>query len=125
MNKITMCNYYGMCDSAGNVMGHTCKVTKEYLGLLSKRYAVSLLASPCIVMALRDKKFEAKTSLKYNILIDEPFTFKKRICDKLKLLKNLQECVQKSKTDILFFYQVDFFFFFTAQNAAKSCVPIK
>lgn len=112
MNKITMCNYYGMCDSAGNVMGHTCKVTKEYLGLLSKRYAVSLLASPCIVMALRDKKFEAKTSLKYNILIDEPFTFKKRICDKLKLLKNLQECVQKSKTDILFFYQVDFFFFF-------------
>jgi len=110
--KITMCNYYGMCDSNSNVMGHTCKVTKEYFELLSKRYTVSLTASPCIIDALNAEGFQSIRKLSYNIRIDEPFTIKKRILDKIKLLKNLQECFQKEEDRVLFFYQVDFFFFF-------------
>lgn len=111
-DKITMCNYYGMCDTYSNVMGHTCKVTKEYFELLSRQYTVSLNASPCIIDALKEEGFERTRKLRYNIHIDEPFTLKKRILDKIKLLKNLQECFRKTEDKTLFFYQVDFFFFF-------------
>lgn len=112
MKEITMCNYYGMCDANSNVMGHTCKVTREYFELLSGQYTVSLMASPCIVDALKGESFASIGRLPYNIRVDEPFSLKKRICDKIKLIRNLQECFCKTKDQILFFYQVDFFFFF-------------
>lgn len=110
--KITMCNYYGMCDANSNVMGHTCKVTKEYNELLSGQYTVSLMASPCIVDALNGENFATVSRLPYDIRVDESFSLKKRIYDKIKLIRNLQECFCKTKDQILFFYQVDFFFFF-------------
>lgn len=107
-----MCNYYGMCDCDYNVVGHTCKVTKEYLEVLSQEYDISLIASPCITNAVKDEPFKRQQSLKYDIYIDTPFTLKRRIFDKIKLLKNINDCFKMSEDEILFFYQVDFFFFF-------------
>lgn len=112
MKQITLCNYYGMCDGSQNVMGHTCKVTREYADLLSSKYKVSLIASPCIVAAMENSNIEIKHQLKYNIYVDVPFTLKKRITDKVKLLTNLRDCFRTEGSDALFFYQVDFFFFF-------------
>ena len=110
--KILMCNYYGMCDSNFNVMGHTCKVTKEYYKLLSSKHKVSIAASPCIAQALKKDGLAVEKQLKYNIYVDVPFTLRKRIADKIKLLKNLWDCFHEKEGESLFFYQVDFFFFF-------------
>ena len=106
-----MCGYYGMCDSDGNCIGHTGKVTKEYYDILKSEYDVSIKASPCIIKYLDDIKADS-SYLKYDINIDLPFTLKKRIIDKFKILYNINSCITKSKEEILFFYQVDFFFFF-------------
>lgn len=112
MKNITMCNYYGMCDRDYNVLGHTCKVTKEYLEVLSRKYNISLIASPCIINAVKGEPFKRQQSLKYDIYADDPFTLRRRIYDKIKLLRNIRECFRNAEDEILFFYQVDFFFFF-------------
>lgn len=112
MKKITMCNYYGMCDRDYNVLGHTCKVTKEYREVLSREYDVSLIASPCIINAVKGEPFLRQQGLKYDIYADDPFTLKRRISDKIKLLRNIGECFCNTEDESLFFYQVDFFFFF-------------
>lgn len=112
MNSVVMCGYYGMCDSKGHSVGHTGKVTKEYFELLSQNMEISLMASPSIVQTL-DEDMKAKSEcLRYDIVIDAPFTMRKRILDKFKILYNIHTCFKKNKNETMFFYQVDFFFFF-------------
>lgn len=112
MEKIILCNYYGMCDSSLNVVGHTNKVTREYYELLSSKYKVSLIASPCVSREMQDSSINVERQLKHNIYIDVPFTLKKRILDKVWLIKNLRDCFRSGENNNLFFYQVEFFFFF-------------
>lgn len=112
MKKIVMCGYYGMCDSQGRSVGHTSKVTKEYFELLSQKMEILLKASPSIVETLDEEVKIKSEKLKYDIIIDTPFTLKKRILDKFKILYNIYTCIEKTGEQILFFYQIDFFFFF-------------
>lgn len=107
-----MCNYYGMCDARGNVLGHSAKVTDEYSKLFSEKYELVLLASPCIAKNANQDYFKTKVPLRYDIRLDEPFTMIKRITDKIKILRNISSCFNKTSERNLFFYQVDFFFFF-------------
>lgn len=107
--EIIMCNYYGMCDSEGEPIGHTVKVTNEYSDLLKEKYAVTLAASPCIVRKAESSHFKKIQKLKYDICVSGNGIVK-RIYDKVKLLSNIHQIV-KGK-NIYFFYQVDFFFFF-------------
>ena len=107
--EIIMCNYYGMCDTNGEAIGHTVKVTNEYSELLKEKYAVKLAASPCIVKKSNTHNFIETKKLKYDISV-EGNSFLKRIFDKIKLLSNISQILHKE--GIYFFYQVDFFFFF-------------
>lgn len=111
MQKIAMCAYYGMCDSKKNIVGHLGKVTEEYIDLLKERYKIYLMASPCIYEQYVESANVEGIKLGYDILIDEPFTLKKRITDKIKILKNIDKCIKSTSADTLFFYQTDFFFF--------------
>ena len=106
---ITMCNYYGMCDEQSNPVGHTVKVTNEYASILKERYAVNLVASPCIVQNCNNSYFEQLKKLRYNISISGNGVIK-RIVDKFKLIININQAI--GNKGIYFFYQVDFFFFF-------------
>lgn len=112
MKSVVMCGYYGMCDSEGKSVGHTGKVTKEYFELLSQNMDISIMASPSIVKTLNEAMKAKSECLRYDIVIDVPFTMKKRIVDKFKILHNIHTCFKKTKNETLFFYQVDFFFFF-------------
>lgn len=112
MTQILMCGYYGMCDSSGKSVGHTTKVTEEYFDLLKKNHGVSIIASPSIISSLPERLHNHCTKLKYNIVIDVPFTFIKRVMDKFKIIYNVHVCCKQRDYDALFFYQVDFFFFF-------------
>lgn len=112
MKKIVMCGYYGMCDSQGRSVGHTSKVTKEYFELLSQKMEILLKASPSIIKTLDEEVKQKSEKLKYDIIIDTPFTLKKRVLDKFKILYNIYTCIEKTDEQILFFYQIDFFFFF-------------
>lgn len=111
MQKIALCGYYGMCDLQNNLVGHVGKVTKEYFDLLKDKYEVLLIASPCIYNEVVKERNITGEKLHYDIVIDAPFTLKKRIFDKLKIMKNIRCCLH-SDADKLFFYQTDFFFFF-------------
>lgn len=111
MQELTMCGYYGMCDSQNNIVGHIGKVTKEYMELLEEEYKVYLLASPCIYDDIRRQRNIVGEKLEYDILMDVPFTIKKRMADKWKIMRNVWECIHNSNTETLFFYQTDFFFF--------------
>lgn len=111
MQELTMCGYYGMCDVQNNIVGHIGKVTKEYMELLDEEYKVYLMASPCIFDGIKRETNVSGEKLKYDILIDVPFTMKKRIADKWKIMKNIWQCIHNSCTKTLFFYQTDFFFF--------------
>ncbi len=112
MKEITLCGYYGMCDSKGNSVGHSAKVAKEYAQLLEENYKVSIIASPCIINQVKENSYEIIQELPYNILTDVPHTLYKRILDKYKIMRNAALCLKKSTTEKLFFYHVDFFFFF-------------
>lgn len=112
MKSVVLCGYYGMCDSDGQSVGHTGKVTKEYFELLSQNMEISIMASPSIVKTLNEDMKAKSECLRYDIVIDVPFTIKKRILDKFKILHNIHTCFKKTKNETLFFYQVDFFFFF-------------
>ena len=107
--EITMCNYYGMCDSQKEAVGHTVKVTNEYSEILKEKFAVKLAASPCIVKKSDASNFKEITALKFDICVDGN-SLKKRIFDKLKLISNIHQIIKKE--GVYFFYQVDFFFFF-------------
>lgn len=111
MQELTMCGYYGMCDSQNNIVGHIGKVTREYMELLEEEYKVHLMASPCIYDDLKKEKSILGERLKYDILVDVPFTMKKRIIDKWKIMRNIWQCLHNSNAETLFFYQTDFFFF--------------
>lgn len=111
MQKIAMCAYYGMCDSQSNAVGHLGKVTEEYVELLQEKYQVHLMASPCIYKEYVGKENIVTEKLGYDIVIDEQFTLKKRIVDKVKIFKNIHRCICNSTPETLFFYQTDFFFF--------------
>lgn len=106
---IVMCNYYGMCDEDNNPVGHAVKVTNEYSEILKEKYAVKLLASPCIAKKSNSLNFKEIHSLKYNISIVGN-GIGKRIADKFELFANIHEILKEK--GVLFFYQVDFFFFF-------------
>lgn len=106
-----MCGYYGMCDFRGDIVGHLGKVTKEYIDLLGEKYEINLMVSPCLYKKFIGYGNIKAESLDYDIVTDEPFTVRKRILDKYKILKNIDKCIRKSSSEILFFYQVDFFFF--------------
>lgn len=112
MTQILMCGYYGMCDSAGKSVGHTAKVTEEYFDLLKENHEVYIIASPSIISSLPDRLHKYCTKLKYDIVIDVPFTFIKRVIDKFKIIHNVHVCCKQKDYNTLFFYQVDFFFFF-------------
>lgn len=121
MQKIALCGYYGMCDSQNNVVGHVGKVTKEYFDLLNDKYEIVLMASPCIYNeVIKDRKISGKR-LKYDIVIDNPFTLKKRILDKVKIMRNIWYCLHHSDAEKLFFYQTDFFFFLYIFLFYKKC----
>lgn len=111
MEELTMCGYYGMCDSQNNIVGHVGKVTKEYLELLGQEYRVQLMASPCIYSEMKKEENISGERLKYDIIVDVPFNIKKRIVDKFKIMWNIGQCVHNSMQKTLFFYQTDFFFF--------------
>ena len=111
MQKIVLCVYYGMCDSQRNIVGHLGKVTKEYCELLKESFDIYLMASPCIYDKISEECKVKGKSLEYDVLVDEPFTLKKRVSDKVKIMKNIRQCVRDSDINTLFFYQVDFFFF--------------
>lgn len=109
--NLWLCNYYGMCDSSGKAVGHSVKVTDEYGQILQDAIGrVSLIASSCIVKGITADCFDEIVELDNEIVVDTPFTFARRISDKIKIWNNLKKCFLISG-DTLFFYQVDFFFF--------------
>lgn len=112
IQKITMCGYYGACDSQNNVIGHVFKVTKEYFELLSENFDVYLMASPCIWNEVIQEKNVPGEKLKYNIVMDVPFTLKKRIIDKYKIMRNIWQCIHYSEADTLFFIRLIFSFIY-------------
>jgi len=133
--RILMCNYNCMCDSQKNVVGHTLKVTREYAKMLSSDFDIELLGAETLIDAISLKDsipienlFERRTSLPYQIYVDKPFTLKRRLEDKLGMFKNIKKCLSEGTTNsdsnILFFYQVDFFFFlylFTHHIKKRNC----
>lgn len=46
MNRITLVDYIGYCDSKGEVTGHTAKTLKETKEMLSDSYDVSMVVTP-------------------------------------------------------------------------------
>jgi len=111
MTEITLCGYYGMCDSEGKSVGHTVKVTSEYYELLKTDNEVKIMASPSIVNGVGMNLKEVSTMLPYDIDNQNLNSLKKRLIDKWKVLTNIRYCMKKVKKGTLFFYQVDFFFF--------------
>lgn len=109
--KLWLCNYYGMCDKYGKLVGHSGKVTREYASILCELMdETCLIASPCIVGNVDSQLFSKIESLPYDISIENGSTIIKRILDKIKIWINVWKCMRK-KDGVLFFYQVDFFFF--------------
>ena len=108
---LTMCDYYGMCDEHGRCVGHPVKVTEEYGKILKELGEdIRLICSPCIVNGLPETEmFSQVIRLPYDISIVGNGIIK-RIIDKFKLFKNIRIALKDKGT--IFFYQVDFFFFF-------------
>ncbi len=115
MRKIILSDYYGMCDSNGNLVGHPGKVALEYADILRDSFDLIHMASPCVIKQTGVMGVSEQYKLKYDIQVDQEFTLVNRVHDKIKILRNIREIFREAKRrkirDI-FFYQVDFFFFF-------------
>lgn len=111
MKKILMIDYYGMCDSTGQAVGHSPKVLKEYAYLIKDDYHVSVAASPCLLKGI-DGGFQNEHELRYDISTVNEQSVIKRIIDKLKLFYNIHEVLKIDGYDVYWFYKTDFFLFF-------------
>lgn len=131
MKKILLIDYYGTCSADGKMIGHSCKVLKEYKELIEKEYMVGAALSPCLVREITSdptNKFEQLISLKYNIIADDFVSILKRIKDKIKIFYNIHQIFKVYDYDIMWFYRTDFFlllyfflFDFRKKNDKEKC----
>lgn len=115
MKKLLLVDYYGMCDSEGNALGHSGKVLQEYKELIASDYQVGAALSPCLIrdiMQKKQKEFVDIISLKYDIRTSNFESVSKRIKDKFKVFYNIHQVFKCSGYDIIWFYRTDFFLFF-------------
>ncbi|MCM1038229.1 MAG: hypothetical protein NC434_02825 [Ruminococcus sp.] len=112
MKKVLLVDYYGTCNLAGEEVGHSSKVLKEYKGLIEGYYEISAALSPCLVRKItnaQSKTYHKIYTLKYDICMENLKSVRKRVCDKFKLFYNLAQVFQNRDYDIMWFYRTDFF----------------
>lgn len=114
MKRILMADYYGTCDSAGNAVGHSAKVLREYRELLGGEFETGAAVSPCLARTVQTgggEQFVRVHILKYDIYAAGMETLGGRIRDKLKLIRNIHQVLSLRDYDIIWFYRTDFFLF--------------
>ena len=109
MSKILMVDYYGACDRQGKAVGHSPKVAREYRTLFPEKDEVDLAVSPCIAAEVEDAGFGHIYRLPYNIVEADYDRISKRILDKFRILRNIQQVCRIRGYDMVWFYRVDFF----------------
>ena len=112
MKNILLVDYYGICDTAGNAVGHSGKVLNEYKDLIHNQYKISAALSPCLINEIPEEQtgdFCKIYPLKYNIEADDLSSIWKRIKDKFKLFYNLHQVFEIDNYDMIWFYRTDFF----------------
>lgn len=68
MNRITLVDYIGYCDSKGEVTGHTAKTLKETKEMLSDSYDVSMVVTPPYAQFFDDSCIARQRAIRdYNI----------------------------------------------------------
>lgn len=126
MKKILLVDYYGTCSADGKMIGHSCKVLREYKELIEKEYMVGAALSPCLVREVISdptSKYEQLIPLKYNIIADDFASIFKRIKDKIKIFYNIHQSFKVHDYDIIWFYRTDFFlllYFFLFGSGRKN-----
>lgn len=110
--NLTMCNYCAMSNQYGHIVGHSLKVTSEYIDILKDIFEdIRLIATENMIKSFENSCISSRHKLPYEIKVDVPFTLLRRIKDKIGILFNIRYCIKNGGGNI-FFYQVEFFLFF-------------
>lgn len=107
---ITMVEYQGRCDEEGRAVGHAPKVISEYLSLISDSFVVDVFAPEVIIKEMNTKP-AAIHELPHRIVMKGNNSVSDRILNKLRMFLNIRHALKNGKTDIVWFFNVEFYLF--------------
>lgn len=109
--RISMVEYQGRCDIYGKAVGHAPKVLKEYLELNKDSFDIDIYAPDTILAGLPEGFASGITELPRRIVMKSGNALSERIRNKLNMFANIRFALKKSDADIIWFFNVEFYFF--------------
>ena len=109
--RISMVEYQGRCDIHGKAVGHAPKVLREYLELNKDSFDIDIYAPDTILAELPDGLASSISALPHGIVMKGGNTLSERIRNKLNMFSNIRFALKSSDADIIWFFNVEFYFF--------------
>lgn len=108
--KIGMIEYQGRCDEKGVAVGHSPKVLGEYYKIANESASVQVLAPRTILRSVDSSISRQAKVLPYSIGMTGHKSLFTRIGNKLRMFDNIKLAIKSCDADILWFYNVEFYF---------------
>ena len=110
MKSIGMTEYQGRCDEQDKPVGHCPKVLKEYYNFIKDDYLVRVYA-PKNILRETDREIQKNSRvLPRRVVMHSKKTLATRIGGKLNMFKNISLAVSQSNEDILWFFNIEWYF---------------
>lgn len=108
--SVCMVEYQGRCDKKGLAVGHSPKVLEEYFDVVSKFSEVEIMAPKNILRSVDRRVSSGAKVLPYHIVMKQGNTIFERINNKFNMFKNISRALNNTKSDTVWFFNVEFYF---------------
>lgn len=108
--KIGMIGYQGRCDEKGVAVGHSPKVLGEYYKIAKNVADVSIYAPKTILRSTSCEISKGAKVLPFSIGMTGKKSLFVKILNKIHMFDNLSLAIKNSDDDILWFYNVEYYF---------------
>lgn len=112
MKKVLMVEYQGRVDEDGNALGHGPKVLNDYFNIIKEYCRVSVYGPKEVLKEFRgSKEADLVKVLPKRIVMGADKTIAVKIKNKLNMFNNIRLALKNSDADIVWFFNVEFYFF--------------
>lgn len=108
--KIGMIEYQGRCDEKGVAVGHAPKVLGDYMKIAKNIGDVQIYAPRTILESIDSSISKQAKILPGFINMSGHKSLATRINNKLRMFKNIKLAIKNSDADLLWFFNVEFYF---------------
>lgn len=107
--KVAMSEYQGRCDVKGTAVGHAPKVLMDYYNIISEFSDVTVFAPRTILRSIERNVSKTARVFPAYIVMRGHNSFFKKIHNKLGMFRNIRLTLKYAKTDVIWFFNVEFY----------------